>query len=58
MPRKKDDAEEIDLIPEADFEDAMRAVLNAPREKVNKRLAEMQASNKAVRESRKKPPKG
>lgn len=52
MPRKKDDAEDIELVPEETFEDAMRAVLKADRAKVSEQLEAMQASNKAKRDAR------
>jgi len=39
-PRKRQNLEEIKLVPEKDFEKAMRAVLGASRERVNERLTE------------------
>lgn len=47
-PRKKQDLNEIKLIPEKEFEDVMRAVLRAPRE----RVAEQEAKEKAERAAR------
>ena len=52
-PRKKHDAEDIPLVPEEQFEDAMRAVLGASNKRVGKKFDEMQASNKRRREERK-----
>lgn len=38
-PRKRQDLEAIKLVPEDTFEEAMKAVLRAPREKVNRQMA-------------------
>ena len=54
MPRKRRDPDEIELIPQDEFEDVMRAVLKAPRDKVNARLTQMQVANKTTRVAKKK----
>ncbi len=54
MPRKKRDPSDLELVPDSDFEDAVRTVLNAPKDTVTKQLAKMQASNKRKREQRKR----
>lgn len=57
MPRKKRDvedlSEDVDLIPEESFEDAMRAVLGASNQRVAARMDAMQSSNKRRRDERK-----
>lgn len=44
-PRKRQDLEAIELVPEATFEEAMKAVLRAPREKVNRQMAKADAED-------------
>jgi len=53
LPRKKHDAEDIPLVPEEEFADAMRAVLGASNERVAEKMDEMHASNKKRRDDRK-----
>ena len=54
MPRKKRDPNEIELVPDDEFEDAVQSVLDAPKERVEAEFAKMQASNKRKREARKR----
>ena len=58
MTRKKRDSHDMPLVPEPEFEDAMRSLLNAPKAKVDESLAAMQASNKRRREAKKLSPSG
>ncbi len=53
MPRKKRDTEDIPLVSEEQLEAAMRAVLNASNKRVEKKIADMQTSNKRRREAQK-----
>lgn len=56
MARKKTEADDIELVPEAEFEDAFRSILNAPKERVAEQIEEMHAANVEKR-TRKKPTK-
>lgn len=46
-------AKEVELIPESQFEDALKKVLAISKEESDEQMADFQASNKARRESRK-----
>lgn len=50
--RERQDLNEIKLMPEEQFEDALRAVLHAPRERVAELVAEQEAKEKAERAAR------
>lgn len=50
--REPQDLNEIKLMPEEQFEDALRAVLSVPRERVAELVAEAEAKEKAERAAR------
>ena len=54
MPNKKKrmPKADIELVPEPQFEDAMKKVLSATKQRSDKQLAAFQASNKRRREER------
>lgn len=52
MRRKKGESEEIELVPEETFEEAMQAVLRADKNRVGDQLEKLQSSNRAKREDR------
>ena len=54
MPRKKRDPNDIELVPEGEFEDAFRALLNAPKEKVEEQIEEIHAENVERRQRKRK----
>ncbi len=52
QPRRKEQPTEIQLIPEPQFEEALKAVLATSKEKSDEQMARIQASNRARREKR------
>lgn len=52
MPRKKKPLGGLPLAPLSEFEDAVKKVLGTPKQTVDEKMAEFQASNKARRLSR------
>lgn len=50
--KKRRRAKTIELVPQSDFEDAVRKVLSHSKQESDRQLAEFQASNKARREAK------
>ena len=53
MTHKNKELSDTPLVPLAEFDEALRTVLRKSKGKIDKKMAEFQASNKALRESKK-----
>jgi hypothetical protein len=52
MSKKSESANNIPLIPLEDFKDTVKSILNVSKEESDKQIAELQASNAAVRQAK------